>query len=257
MNVILAAALTAIGLFGGILALLETGRRIGARRMAADGKGPRAGMAAVEGAVFGLMGLMIAFTFSGAAARFDVRRQLITEEANDIGTAWLRLDLLPAAAQPALRDSFRRYVDLRLEVYRTLPDFDAAMAALDRCTTVQAEIWAQAVAASRENPSPAAMLLLPALNQMFDITTTRTMAAKIHPPVIIFVTLVALTLISALLAGYGMAAAKTRSWVHMLGFAVVMAATVYIIMDLEHPRMGLINIHETDQVLLDLRHSMK
>ena len=70
-------------------------------------------------------------------------------------------------------------------------------------------------------------------------------------------TLVALTLISALLAGYGMAAAKTRSWVHMLGFAVVMAATVYIIMDLEHPRMGLINIHETDQVLVDLRHSMK
>ena len=257
MSIILAAALTAIGLFGGVLLLLETGRRIGVRRMAADGEEPRAGMAAVEGAVFGLMGLLIAFTFSGAAARFDTRRQLVTEEANDIGTAWLRLDLLPAAAQPALRESFRRYVDLRLEVYRKLPDIKAANAALGRCAALQAEIWAQAVAASRESPAPAATLLLPALNQMFDITTPRTMAAKIPPPVIIFVTLVALTLISALLAGYGMAAAKTRSWVHMLGFAVVMAATVYIIIDLEHPRMGLINIHETDQVLLDLRHSLK
>jgi hypothetical protein len=257
MNIILAAALTALGLFGGVLLLLETGRRIGVRRIASDSEGARAGTGAVEGAVFGLMGLLIAFTFSGAAARFDGRRQLATEEANNIGTAWLRLDLLPAGAQPALRDSFRRYVDLRLEVYQKLPDLEAAKAALSRCAVLQAEIWAQAVAASREGPSPAVVLLLPALNQMFDITTTRTMAARIHPPVIIFAMLVALTLISALLAGYGMAAAKTRSWIHMLGFAFVMAAAVYIILDLEHPRMGLINMHAADQVLVDLRQSMK
>ena len=257
MNIILVAALTALGLFGGVLLLLETGRRIGVRRIASDSEGARAGTGAVEGAVFGLMGLLIAFTFSGAAARFDTRRQLVTEEANNIGTAWLRLDLLPAGAQPALRESFRRYVDLRLEVYRKLPDLEAAQAALGRCAVLQGEIWSQAVAACREGPPSAAMLLLPALNQMFDITTTRTTAARIHPPVIIFVTLVALTLISALLAGYSMAPAKTRSCIHMLGFALVMAAAVYIILDLEHPRMGLINIHAADQVLVDLRQSMK
>jgi hypothetical protein len=257
MNIISIAALTALGLFGGILLLLETGRRIGVRRIANDSEGARAGTGAVEGAVFGLMGLLIAFTFSGAAARFDTRRQLVTEEANNIGTAWLRLDLLPAGAQPALRDSFRRYVDLRLEVYQKLPDLEAAQAALGRCAELQGEIWSQAVAASREGSPQATMLLLPALNQMFDITTTRTMAARIHPPVIIFVTLVALTLISALLAGYGMAAARTRSWIHMLGFGFVMAVAVYIIIDLEHPRLGLINIHSADQVLVDLRQSMK
>ena len=240
MNVIFAAALTAIGLFGGILVLLETGRRIGVRRAARDGEGARAGTGAVEGAVFGLMGLLIAFTFSGAASRFDARRQL-----------------LPTGSQPALRASFRRYVDARLEVYQTLPDLEGAMAALGRANALQGEIWSQAVAACKEGPPSAGMLLLPALNQVIDITTTRTMAAKTHPPIIIFAMLVALTLISALLAGYGMAAAKTRSWVHMLGFAFVMAAAVYIILDLEHPRMGLINIHAADQVLVDLRQSMK
>ena len=240
MNVIFAAALTAIGLFGGILVLLETGRRIGVRRAARDGEGARAGTGAVEGAVFGLMGLLIAFTFSGAASRFDAR-----------------LDLLPTGSQPALRASFRRYVDARLEVYQTLPDLEGAMAALGRANALQGEIWSQAVAACKEGPPSAGMLLLPALNQVIDITTTRTMAAKTHPPIIIFAMLVALTLISALLAGYGMAAAKTRSWVHMLGFAFVMAAAVYIILDLEHPRMGLINIHAADQVLVDLRQSMK
>lgn len=257
MNLILVAALTAIGLFGGILFLLEAGRRIGVRRTARDAEGARAGTGAVEGAVFGLMGLLIAFTFSGAASRFDARRQLVTEEANNIGTAWLRLDLLPTGSQPALRASFRRYVDARLEVYQTLPNLEGAMAALGRANALQGEIWSQAVAACKEGPPSGAMLLLPALNQMIDITTTRTMAAKTHPPRVIFAMLVVLTLISALLAGYGMAAAKTRSWIHMLGFAFVMAAAVYIILDLEHPRMGLINIHATDQVLVDLRQSMK
>jgi hypothetical protein len=257
MNVISAAALTAFGLFGGILLSLEAGRRIGTRRTAREGDSARAGTGAVEGAVFGLMGLLIAFTFSGAASRFETRRQLVTEEANNIGTAWLRLDLLPPSAQPVLRDNFRRYADSRLEVYAKLPDLDAAHAALGQSSALQQEIWRLAVAACREAPSQATMLLLPALNQMFDITTTRTMAAKTHQPMIIFAMLIVLTLVSALLAGYGMAAAKRPSWVHMLGFAFIIAVAVYIIIDLEYPRMGLIQLHSADQVLVELRHSMK
>lgn len=257
MDLPLIAALTALGSFGGALLLLEIGRRIGIRRLASEGENARAGLGTVEGAVFGLMGLLIAFTFSAAASRFDARRHLVTEEANCIGTAWLRLDLLPAGAQPALRDSFRRYLETRLEVYQKLPDLDAATAALARAAALQGEIWAQATTACREGPPAATMLLLPALNQMFDITTTRTMATKVHTPSIIFVLLVVLTLISALLAGYGMAAAKTRSWVHMVGFALVTAAAVYIILDLEYPRLGFINVHAADQVLVELRQSMK
>ena len=89
------ATVFTLALFSSMLVLLEIGRRIGLRRMAQDSEGARAGVGAVEGAVFGLLGLLIAFTFSGAASRFDTRRQLIVEETNDIGTAYLRLDLLP------------------------------------------------------------------------------------------------------------------------------------------------------------------
>ena len=81
-----------------------------------------AGLNALDGAVFALMGLLIAFTFSGAASRFEVRRALIVQETNDIGTAYLRLDLLPADAQPALRQDFRDYVDARLKFYASLTD---------------------------------------------------------------------------------------------------------------------------------------
>ena len=208
--------------------------------------------------MFGLLGLLIAFTFSGAAARFDARRHLVVEEANAIGTAYLRLDVLLPDAQTALRDKFRRYVDARLDAYRKLPDLEAAKEGLARATVLQGEIWGEAVAASRAaSPQPATMLLLPALNAMIDITTTRTMAAQMHPPAVIFAMLILLALTGALLAGVGMGGGKDRSWVHMVGFAAAMAVAVYVILDIEYPRLGLIRVDAMDQVLVELRESMK
>jgi hypothetical protein len=257
MSYALTAALCTAGLFIGMLVLLEVGRRIGSRRAASDPEHATAGLGAVDGAVFGLMGLLVAFTFSGAATRFDTRRQLIVEETNDIGTAYLRLDLLPASAQPALRESFRRYVDSRLALYRKLHDMTAAREELSRSAGLQQEIWTQAVAACRAEASPATTsLVLSALNAMIDITTTRTMATQMHPPPVVFVMLCGLALASSLLAGFGMAAGKARSWLHMIGFAVVMALAVYVILDLEFPRLGLIRVDAFDQLLVELRRNM-
>jgi len=259
MDYALIVLLITLVLFLGMLLLLDTGRRLGVRRLANDPEGARAGTGVVDGAVFALLGLLVAFTFSGAASRFDERRHLIIEETNDIGTAYLRLDLLPRSAQPALRDLFRRYVDSRLEVYRKLPDLEAAKKELARTNNLQGEIWHQAVAASRmEGAAPsAAMLLLPALNQMIDITTTRTLGAQMHPPLVIFALLFALSLTGALLAGYGMAGGKSRSWVHIIGFAAVLAVAVNVIIDIEYPRLGLIRVAAYDQALAELRNSMK
>ena len=125
------------GLFLGMLLFLEIGRRIAVRRVREDTGAAGEGVGAVDGAVFALLGLLIAFTFSGASSRFDTRRQLIVEETNDIGTAYLRLDLLPADLQPALRDSFRRYLDARIEVYRKLPDIAAAKESLAKANELQ------------------------------------------------------------------------------------------------------------------------
>ncbi|MGH8695637.1 MAG: hypothetical protein ACREVS_04115 [Burkholderiales bacterium] len=137
-----------------MLVLLEIGRRFGLRRMAQDSEGARAGAGVVEGAVFALMGLLVAFTFSGAAFRFDERRKPIIEEANVVGTAYLRVDLLPPAAQPDLRALFRRYLDARLAAYRALPDLAAAKSELARATGLQREIWAKAVAAAAGSQAP-------------------------------------------------------------------------------------------------------
>jgi hypothetical protein len=246
------------GLFVGVLTFLEVGRRIGRRRLASGAAEGGAGFGAVESAVFGLMGLLIAFTFSGATTRFDDRRHLVRQEANAIGTAWLRIDLVPSEAQVKLRDLFRRYLDSRLETYRNAKQAELAMSEFARSTVLQQDIWTTAVAACRDpGAAPgASLLLLPALNEMIDITTTRLMATRLHPPPIIFGMLIALTLAGALLAGHAMAAHLSWSWTHALALAFVMAATVYVIIDIEYPRLGLIRVDAVDEVLVDVRKSM-
>lgn len=247
------------GLLVSILASLEAGRRIGIRRREIDPEGAGVGLGAIEGAVFGLMGLLIAFTFSGAATRFDGRRQLVGEEANAIGTAYLRIDLLPAAAQPALREDFRNYVDARLAVFELLRiDANRARQELALSGELQGKIWNEAVAACKDVPSPAVpTLVLSSLNEMIDITTTRTVAAETHPPKIIFYGLGLLVIATSLLAGYGMAGAKKRSWMHMMAYALITASTLYVILDMEYPRIGLIRVDAADHVLVDVRNSMK
>src|SRR5262245_2988492 len=254
----LSVFLFTFGLFLGMLVFLEIGRRVGIRRRKEDAAAGGEGIGAVDGAVFALLGLLLAFTFSGASSRFDARRELIVEETNDIGTAYLRVDLLPPSAQPALRESFRRYLDARIEVYQKLPDIAAAKESLAKANELQLLIWRQAVAASLAPGAPpqAPILLLPALNAMIDITTTRTMAAQMHPPAVVFAMLFGLALAASLLAGYGMAGSKMRRWFHMVGFASVMAVAVYVILDIEYPRLGLIRVDAFDQALVDLRESM-
>jgi CDP-diglyceride synthetase len=253
-----AIAATSLGIFLGMLVLMEIGRRVGRRRQAFDPEGSRTGVGAVEGAIFALLGLLLALSFSGAASRFDSRRQLIVEEANSIGTAYLRLDMLSPERRAVLRELFREYVDARLDAYRQFPDEAMVCKGLAQAEAKQKEIWSGAVAATREEVyQSAAMLLLPAINEMIDITTTRSMAARTHPPTIIFIMLGALLLIGALLAGIAMASGKNRSWVHILGFAVVSALTLYVILDLEYPRLGAIQLDAFDQALIQVRQSMK
>jgi hypothetical protein len=169
-------------LFVGMLVLLDVGRRIGARRLQHDAEGVRAGVGVIEGSVFGLLGLLIAFTFSGAASRFDERRQLIVKEVNAIGTAWLRIDMLPPASRPAIQDGFRRYLDARLAAYRKLPDVAAAKQELADAQLIREEVWAKATTVCRtEEGAPARMLLIPAMNEMFDIADERILSTRMPP----------------------------------------------------------------------------
>ncbi len=252
------AALLLVGLFVGMLVSLHIGQRLGRRDKVETTDTARVRLTGVEAAIFGLMGLMIAFTFSGAAHRYELRRQLVVDEANAIGTAYLRLDLLPSSRQLALRQKYRRYVEARLAVYRVLPDLNASSAQAAMATTLQQEIWAGTIAALGEAPPHAAIVVIPALNEMINLPTARATAALTHTPKLVFIVLILLGLACSLLAGYVLADSETRNVrLHLVAFAVVVTLTIYVIFDLDYPRFGLIQLDFADQGLLDLLDGMK
>lgn len=247
----------AIAMLLGMVMCLDLGWRIGKWRLAKE-PGTESGVGAMEGAIFALFGLLLAFTFSGAAGRFDERRDLIMQEANAIGTAYLRVDLLPEPAQPALRALFREYLEARLATYRRGADDATVAAEYQRSLSLQSEIWRLSTAAAQQSGMPAVMsLVMPALNDMFDITTTRLAATRKHPPATIFGMLFGLGLMASLVAGYSLAGSRHRPWFHSWAFATVIAATVYVIMDIEYPRRGLIRVDAADQLLVDVLNGMK
>jgi len=241
----------------GMIFCLEMGRHVGNLKGTSDANTPLIGSTAIENAVFALFGLLMAFTFSGAATRFEARRHLVVEEANNISTAWSRLDILPAAAQPSLRNHFRSYLDKRLEAYSSLPDLSVAKSALEQSEQIQSVIWTEAVAACHEKGDPATTsLVLASFNDVFDIATTRATATQAHPPLIIYQLLFALGLSSAFLAGCGMSKGQKRSWIHIVGFALIISGSAYVTLELEFPRLGLIRVDGADFLLIELQEKI-
>ena len=113
------------------------------------------------------------------------------------------------------------------------------------------------IPAAKQTSSPAVLTLVAgSLNEMIDITTTRSVALQTHPPLPIYVALVLLAMASCLIAGFGMGDTDKRPWLHTAVFAVALFLTVYMIIDLEFPRFGIIRVDRYDQALIDQRNSM-
>jgi len=208
---------------------------------------------AIDAAVLGLLGLLIAFWFSSAGTRLDMRRSLIVEEANAIGTAWLRLALLPQEVQPAVRGLFRDYVDVRLEqAPATKTDTLKRLAA--RADEVQSAIWRQAVDAVPHCTSDqSAAILLASLNEMFDAAARHQAAYDAHTPTLILVLVLVVGAFSGLLAGHDMGGRGPFNWLHAIAFAIVVSLTIWVIYDLEMPRYGLIRVDNFDATMRAVR----
>ena len=180
--------------------MLEVGRRIRQVQQVRHGDEMAKGLGAVEGAVFGVMGLLLAFTFSGAATASisgDSRSSMKPTTSAPPTSGWT---CSAPEARTVIQEKFRQYVDVRLETYRAIPDTARVNAALTRMAALQQEIWTRSVTAAHEVPGPqTTMLLMPALNEMFDIAATRLATTRLHPPPIIYGMLFVPTLICSFL----------------------------------------------------------
>ncbi|HEX3342128.1 MAG TPA: hypothetical protein VHT68_23495, partial [Pseudolabrys sp.] len=264
MTFVLFAVLIAAAFFVSSLILLNYGRRLGLRYLQKDA-GNMAGLATVEGAVFALIGLLLAFTISGALQRFDERRQLVIQEANAASTAYDRLALFEGDAARDLQTKLKDYVQVRINLYRMPHDFALWRRSelfpteqQGKIIDLKSKIWDAAVAAYPQSSfRPACAQALPALTSLFEVARLRVGASEKHPPQIVYIMLFGLGLGGSLLAGFGMAAARARSWIHMLVFAATLTVALYAVTDMEYPRLGLIRIENFDHFLVDARQQMQ
>lgn len=254
---VLANILLGLLLFGGLVGMMLLGRRRG-RKVMADLKEDLPGLGAIEGALFALFGLLIALTFSGAIDRFQDRKFLILREAQISSTAYSRLELLPEPVRKDLQRRFRSYLKARLDAYGRLTTLEALEDDLRRAAQEGAEIVRIAAVSCRSPESAGfAQVLLPPINGMLDIATARTVALRKHPPAVIYSFLIVISLICAFLAGFSMARGSVLSKTHVTGFALMIALTIWVTLDLEHPRFGLFSIGSADRLLHQTLEEMK
>lgn len=250
--------LTVALICGLLFASAEAGFRWGRRRLADEGEHADKGLGVIEGAVFALLGLLIAFSFSSAGNRFEMRRLLIAEEANAISTSYLRLDLLGRDLSEPIRPLYREYLEVRIAGSKHSDDAPAIAGSQAATESHQARIWAAVNAALEQKGEPAlAMPVLGPLNEMIDITTTRRMAAMVHPPAIVFAALALVAVLATFLAGHARGLSGRRSPLHTVVFVLVISGTIYSIIELEYPRLGLVTIKDADVVLAELRGMMR
>jgi hypothetical protein len=235
-----------------VLCFVESGFRLGMakRRRAADVK--EAAVGSMVGATLGLLAFMLAFTFGLAAARYDIRRNLVLDEANAVQTAYLRTAFLAPPQQAAIRSLLREYVEVRLD-WAGQQDLQKV---LTRSEAIQGQLWSQAVAVGEESPGSIVVgLFIHTVNEVIDLHAKRVQAGqRSRIPTVILYVLFFLTALAMTSMGYLAGIAGKRTNLVTLTLVLAFSSVMFLIVDLDRPQEGLLKV--TQQPLIDLRETM-
>lgn len=235
-----------------VLAAVEIGYLGGRRRhrrVTGEKEGP---VGAMVGSTIGLLALMLGFTFSFAANRFDVRRTVLIDETNAIGTTYLRADMLPEPHRTEIRSLLRGYTDMRLEGAKTQ---DLA-GVLKHSDEIQQKLWAHAVALGRESPNSIVVgLFIQTLNETIDIHAKRLMiVTRTRIPTPIWSVLYLVAFISLLGLGYQSAISETSRSPAVFMIAIAFSLVICLVADMDRPQEGAIKLSQ--QSMVDLQTMM-
>jgi hypothetical protein len=235
-----------------VLLSVECGYRIGKYRRSQSEEEKEAPVGAMVGATLGLLAFMLAFTFGMAASRFDARKQVLLDEANAIGTTYLRAAILPDRRE-AIRALLREYVDARLDAVQS----GKVMESIRRSENLQEQLWAHAVALGENNPTSIVVgLFVQSLNEVIDLHAKRVTAGlRNRIPGAIWLVLFAVAVVSLATMGYHAGLSRTSRSPAELAVAFTFSAVIGLIADLDRPQEGALVVSQ--QALVDLRESMR
>jgi hypothetical protein len=208
----------------------------------------------ISSGLVGLLAFLLGFTFSMSAARLEKSRSIIAEEANCIGTAILRCDMYEEPDRTAFRVDFNSYLEARLAYFSHGADALQIEATNAASNAASKKLWARATALSH-NPKllAATNQMVPALNAMIDIVTTRNINSQSMVPDQIMWMLFILTGFNGFIVGFTINIFNLKSWIIMTLNALLTSLVIYIIIDLDRPKAGLITTAASDKAMTDLR----
>ena len=238
-------ALFVIGL-AVVLLSIEAGWRLGnyLRQRADEEK--RTPTGAAVGATLGLLAFLLAFTFGMAANRYDNRKQVVLQEANAIGTTYLRADFLPEPLDEEAKGLLREYTAIRAGGEASFMGLEG----MARSAAIQDQLWAIADQTRLQKDTVATGLFIQTLNDMIDLDTTRVTANRNRIPDTIWLMLFLVAIFSMAAMGYEFGLAGARSWAVTILLAIAFTSVIVLIADLDRPQAGLIQVSQ--QPLLDL-----
>jgi Protein of unknown function (DUF4239) len=234
-----------------LLAATELGFHFGLRLHQTKDEARKGQIAGIQGAVLGLLALLLGFTFAMAVGRYEKRRELVLQEANAIGTTYLRASLLSETHRTDVEQLLRRYVDVRLDFYEAGSDETRQARAEKDATGIQRQLWQHAVDAGRESPSPLVASFISALNETIDLDATRLNASRAHVPGAVWLLVLAVAASGCCASGYGAGSSGVRSNFANIALPLLIAVVITLLVDLDRPHSGLIQISQ--QPMLDLK----
>jgi hypothetical protein len=208
----------------------------------------------IQASILGLLALLLGFTFSVASSRYDLRRILVVDEANALGTTFLRVQALPEPYRTSLSAMLRRYIDLRLKLAPVRDDPTMSAQVRRETERLQQAMWKQAAALAEKEPTPVTAIFLTSLNESIDLYASRKAAYLARVPSTIMWILTCIAIVSLAIVGYGFGLSGERGWVVMALVAVVVAAVIVMIIDLDQPQSGPTRVSQ--QSMEDLRSSL-
>ncbi len=214
-----------------------------------------AALGVVKAAVFGILGLLLAFSFSIASERYDARRQLVMDEANALGTAYLRAELLRAPVRQGYKEALRSYADARLDFVAAGIDEGRIAKTYAHVAEQQKRLWTTATSEARDNPDDVHASVIESLNSLFDVTAARNTARRAEVPAPIMILLIVLICVSAMFVGHSFGTARHRDIMTSICFSIIISVVLFAILDLERPRRGF--IRENEQPMQDARAGMQ
>lgn len=240
-------------LFFSMLVAIEIGYRIGRSGEHRANESSRNHVNVIQASLLGVLALLIGFTFSLSLQRYDSRSQAVIDEANAIGTTYLRAQLLPTPWVGQIQRLLRDYLSLRIESGAMSLDRRAERETLlVRANEILDGLWRQAVAAADRDPNPVTTgLFIQSLNDLIDAYGRRDAALDRHVPELVLFLLYATFLMTGTIVGYASGLAGHRASFVAYVMVALMVLLVFIIIDLDRPRRGLIEVSQ--QSLLDLQ----